>query len=144
MEEKQVGIELRKLINLIGREVSKVAKDIPEGNVTEMHVNIIHYLQKAGSEGVMQKDIEQAFTIRKSTASRILKLMEKNGVIERHGVDYDARLKRIVLTPKAMKHHKMMNEHAKELEQRITAGVSEEDLQVLFKVLAVMQKNLED
>lgn len=140
---RAVGLELRRLNNLITREVSKIARDIPFGNVTEMHANMVDYLIEAGKDGVMQKDIEQAFTIRKSTASRILKLMEKNGVIARHGVEYDARLKRITLTEDAGHHYKMMKEYAEDMELRLSAGISQEDMDIFFKVLKKMQSNLE-
>ena len=49
-----------------------------------------------------QKDFEQQFNIRRSTASNILALIEKNGLIQRESVPYDARLKKIVLTDKAI------------------------------------------
>lgn len=140
--EKAVFIELRKLHNLFVREASKVAKDFPVSRVTEMHANIMRYLLEAGEEGVMQKDIEQAFTIRKSTASRILKLMEKNGLIDRHGVDYDARLKKIVLTEKALKHGEMMRSEGEKMERRICTGISEEELDIFFAVLSKIESNL--
>lgn len=143
---RTVGRELRKLNNLISREVSastKTLEDRADHNVTEMHLNIVEYLVEAGPEGVMQRDIEEAFTVRKSTASRILKLMEKNGIIERHGVDYDARLKKIVLTEAAAQHQRQMRGKVKRMEERLTAGISEEELEQFFAVLEKMQRNIE-
>lgn len=55
----------------------------------------MRYLLETGEDGALQKDIEEVFTIRMSTASRILSLMESNGFIERREVDYDTRLKRV-------------------------------------------------
>lgn len=141
---KAVGIEVRRLSNLLAREVTKIDRDFINDSITEMHANVMDYLLEAGEQGVMQKDIEQAFTIRKSTASRILKLMEKKGIIERHGVDYDARLKRIVLTPAAAAKHELLRAHAEAMERRITAGVSKADLETFFTVIEKMQHNLEE
>lgn len=142
MAKKTVGIELRRLSNLIAREVSKATKDVPDENITEMHVNIIEYLIEHGEDGVMQKDIEHEFTIRKSTASRILQLMEKRGVISRQGVDYDARQKKITLTHRAIERHRFIMTSAKEMEQRMTDGISDSDLETFFSVLLKMQSNL--
>ena len=47
-------------------------------------------------------DVEAAFNLSRSTTTNILQLMEKNGIIRREGVDYDARLKRLVPTEKAV------------------------------------------
>lgn len=141
--EKAAFVELRKINNLLARESSKTTKDFPESRLTEMHANIMRYLLKAGEEGVLQKDIEQVFTIRKSTASRILKLMEANGFIERRGVDYDARLKRIFLTPSAWEHSEIMRIEGEKMERRIRTGISEEDMKTFFKVLSQMEKNLD-
>ena len=60
-----------------------------------MHASTMRYLLETGEDGALQKDIEEVFTIRMSTASRILSLMESNGFIERREVDYDTRLKRV-------------------------------------------------
>ena len=62
---------------------------------------ILHFML-AQSEDVFQRDIEEAFSLRPPTASEILKKMEQNGLISRQPVSYDARLKKIVLLPKAL------------------------------------------
>ena len=96
-----LGIALRNVNILIKRsmENSPVKKEMD--NVTGMHGYIIGYLKSRGSEDVFQRDVEQRFSMRRSTATAILQLMEKNGLIIRSAVDYDARLKRIQLTEKA-------------------------------------------
>ena len=52
------------------------------------------------------KDIEKEFSINRSTTSEMLKLMCKNGMITREEVDYDARLKKIVLTEASRQHNR--------------------------------------
>ena len=44
---------------------------------------IIDYIYDRGNDPVFQRDIEKEFTIRRSTATELLKLMEKNGLITR-------------------------------------------------------------
>lgn len=139
-----VGVELRKLNNLIARKVSKAMKDSPYVNITKMHINMIDYLMEAGPAGVLQRDIQQAFVIRKSTTSRILKLMEKNGMIQRISVEHDARLKKIVLTKDAVQRYQNMKQFAEKLDLLITQGIPEKDLQVFFTVLEKMQQNLNE
>ena len=61
----------------------------------------LHFLL-AQTEDVFQKDIEEEYSIRPSTATELLKQMEANGLIRREPVAYDNRLKKIVLTDKAL------------------------------------------
>ena len=57
---------------------------------------IIGYLAHNQERPVYQKDLEKAFNVTRSTASKVLTLMEKKGFIERRAVKEDARLKEIV------------------------------------------------
>ena len=94
-----------------------------------------------------QRDIEEEFRIRRSTASGILKLMEKNGFIyrksvARDSVARDARLKQIVPTEKAEKFRMDILMNIKETERRLTEGIPKPDLEVCLKVLRHMLLNL--
>ena len=59
------------------------------------------FLARNRGREIYQHTIEQKFCITRSTASRVLALMEKKGLIARESVEHDARCKRIVLTDKA-------------------------------------------
>ena len=75
---------------------------------------------------------------------RILKLMEKNGVIRRESTPYDARLKRIVITEKGAGLKDQIAKDVVHLEETLMLGISQEDLNVFLKVLDQMLKNLEE
>jgi len=107
-----------------------------------MHGWVIDYLMQHSDSQIMQRDLEQAFSIRKSTVSRAIKLMEKNGMIKREPVAYDARLKRICFTEEAVKAQKAIEEAAKKVEQEATKGISQQELDVFFKVLMKVKENL--
>ena len=68
--------------------------------------------------------------------------MEKNGLITREPVPYDARLKRIVMTEKAISLHKSVKEDIDLAEERITKGISAEELELLRSVLSRIRDNL--
>ena len=61
----------------------------------------LHFLL-AQTDDIFQKDIEEEYSIRPSTATELLKQMEKNGLILREKVHYDNRMKKIDLTDKAL------------------------------------------
>lgn len=52
-------------------------------------------------QDIYQKDIEEEFGIRPSSATGLLQALEQQGLIRREAVSLDGRLKKIVLTEKA-------------------------------------------
>ena len=103
----------------------------------------LHFLL-AQTEDVFQKDIEEEYSIRPSTATELLKQMEKNGLILRQPVPYDNRLKKIVLTDKALTYRQQVVEDLTALEETLVSGISEEDLEVFFNVIEKMMDNLSE
>ena len=69
--------------------------------------------------------------LRPSTASQLLKQMEKNGLIVRESVSYDNRLKKIVLTEKALKYKGQVVDDLTRLEETLVQGISQEELNTL-------------
>lgn len=90
---------------------------------------------------MFQKDVEEEYSLRPPTATKILKDMEKNGLIRRETVPYDARLKRIVVTEKGIQYQEMIRESLEETERRLTAGITEDDLATFFRVISRMIRN---
>lgn len=103
----------------------------------------LHFLL-AQTEDVFQKDIEEEYSIRPSTATELLKQMEANGLIRREPVSYDNRLKKIVLTDKALMYKQQVVEDLTSLEKTLTKGISEEDMEVFFEVIEKMMDNLSE
>ena len=103
----------------------------------------LHFLL-AQTEDVFQKDIEEEYGIRPSTASQLLKQMEKNGLIVRESVSYDNRLKKIVLTEKALKYKGQVVDDLTRLEETLVQGISQEELNTFFHVIRKMTDNLSE
>ena len=72
----------------------------------------------------------------------MLKLMEKNGIITRESVDYDARLKKIVLTEKAVAIHKKAVKNIEMIESTLKNGITDEELASFYKVADKIKLNL--
>lgn len=101
----------------------------------------LHFLL-AQTEDIFQKDIEEEYSIRPSTATELLKQMEKNGLITRKPVDYDSRLKRIVVTEKALSYKNQVIEDLEGLEKALVRGIDEDKLEIFFEVIEKMLDNL--
>ncbi|KRN97986.1 MarR family winged helix-turn-helix transcriptional regulator [Companilactobacillus kimchiensis] len=90
------------LLKVASNEISRgINTFASKYGLTGTQVQIIHYLADTDNDNIYQKTIESEFNIRRSTATNILKTMERNGLILRRSVKNDSRLKRIVLSDKS-------------------------------------------
>ena len=144
MEKTSVGMELRSLNNLIRRyfHFSSHKKEIE--SATRSNGWIIAYLADREESDIFQKDIEDHFTITRSTASKVLSLMEQKGLVQRQAVEQDARLKKIVLTEKARDLSKIMRKEAEKMEEALVQGFSDEEIETLFSYIKRMKDNISD
>lgn len=146
MDEIWIGREIHSLHNLIHRyfEFSSHKKEVE--TVTGNNGWIIGYLAKNADEGrdVYQRDIEGHFTIARSTVSKVLRLMEQKGLIQRQPVARDARLKKIVLTEKARKIEGLLRSDAERMERTLIRGFTQEEVKTLYSYIQRMKKNITD
>lgn len=142
MDEIWIGREFHSLNNLIHRyfEFSSHKREVE--TVTGNNGWIIGYLSENADKDIYQRDIEKHFTIARSTASKVLRLMEEKGLIQRQPVAHDARLKKIILTQKAYEIKGLMREDAEMMERTLTQGFTEEELKTLHSYIQRMKENI--
>lgn len=141
--DKYVSFEIRTLTNLLRRHVDASSTKKYIDNLTGMHGWVIGYLYDRRDKDVFQRDLEEEFTVRRSTATAILQLMEKNELVTRQPVSYDARLKKLELTPKALELHRMIAKDIEQMEKLLTKGISEQELAAFFVTIGKLKKNIE-
>jgi DNA-binding MarR family transcriptional regulator len=134
--------EIKSLSHLAGRQIEKALVDDCADNPTGMQGIIIGYLSRNIDRDTFQRDIEAEYQIRRSTATGILQLMEKNGLIERHAVEQDARLKKLVLTQKAvnLQEHVMHVIHG--IERQAESGLTEDEITMFLSTLHKIKKSI--
>ena len=143
MGDRKIGFELHRSSRLVKRYMDNDASKLYIDKMTGTHGWAIGFFYHNRDRDIFQKDFEQEFNIRRSTASNILALIEKNSLITRESVPYDARLKKITLTQKALDIQCIVDKAFENLEENIKKGISEEELQVFFKVIDKINSNLE-
>lgn len=104
---------------------------------------IIAYIAENYDRDVFQRDLEKEFDITRSTASKNVDLLVENGFIVREPVDYDARLKKLVLTDKATDVFKIMRNDRASLEQQMLKGFTDDEKKQLRVFLKRLASNLE-
>ena len=114
-----------------------------EGDSLTAHQDwVLRYLIRSEGSDVVQRDIEKEFSIRRSTASRTLQLMEKNGYIRREPVSYDARMKKLLITEKGKEARARMQDRLERFEAQLQKGISEEDLELVTRIVGQMEENI--
>ncbi|MBD2867110.1 MarR family winged helix-turn-helix transcriptional regulator [Paenibacillus arenilitoris] len=142
-KDRSVALELRTVRNLLKRQVDGFISQKFGDQLTGMHGWALKFFIDNKDKDIFQRDFEHQFSIRRSTASKILQLMEKNNLITRQSVPYDARLKRIVFTPTAVEYYEAIIGKYVELERELKSGLSREELDTFFGVLDKIKSNLE-
>lgn len=140
---KYVGFQIRIVSNLIKRKIDNLITDELNGNITRIQGWIIDYIHRNKDRDIFQKDIEEEFSIRRSTATIILKSMEKNNLITRSSVSYDARLRKIELTEKAININKNFRKIISRFEEKLIEELSQEEIDTFFDILGKIKMNLE-
>ena len=139
----RIGPEIKAISNLIKREIGNYDSGKYIEEATGNNMFIIGYLARHKDEDVFQKDLEELFSVRRSTMSGIILRMEQKGFLIRENVEHDARLKKLVLTEKGWQIHEMMECIVTDTEKKLMAGFSDEEKDMLFLLLKKLRQNLE-
>ena len=141
---KDIGFVVRILSNKLKRQIDIGVSKCDIGGITRMQCWVIGYLcGNVEKKDIFQKDVEVEFNIRRSTATGILQIMEKNGLITREAVSCDARLKKLILTEKALGIHQKIKAQIVLVEQRIAKDLTKDEVETFFRLVNKISKNIE-
>ena len=139
-QEEQIAMRsIKRLSNGISREMCAA---FGSGLFSGAQGRTLHFLLAHTKSDIFQKDIEEEFGLRPPTATALLKELEQRGLIRKEPVPYDARKKKIVVTEEALQYKDCVLKGLKELDQKLTARISDEEMQVFFYVTGKMLDNL--
>lgn len=140
----QIGFKIKCLSNLLRRRMLKDCSTLSKDAEDFCFVQgwIIDYVVKTGE--VYQRDLEKRFNMRRSSVTKTLQNMEKNGLVLRQSVDSDARLKRIVLTEKAKLFNEQMRQSIYQTEQALKNGLTEEEVTTFLMIADKIFNNLRE
>lgn len=139
---RAISFEIRMLSNMIKRRLDEGTAEEGDYGLTGMQGWVIGYIRTNDGREIFQRDLEKAFNIRRASVTSVLKLMERNELIVREPVAYDARLKKITLTPKARNLHEMYVQRFMDFEKLLRQGLTEEELVAFFEISEKLKKIL--
>lgn len=132
--------QLTKAANLIRRKM-RAFGDL-EG-LTFAQTRVLYFILR-NSDEVYQKDIEEEYMLRPSTATALLQSMEQLGLIERVQSFEDGRRKQILPTEKGDSLKMEVEQKIDQLEQCLARGLTREELEAFFRITDKMIENLKD
>ena len=143
-KEKRLGLAISGASHLFKRAVDNAVNVRGEEKLTGVQGFVIRYLAKNKDKDIFQKDIENELTIRRSTATAILQLLEKNGYISRVHYEKDGRQKKIILTEKALKRHHIFTEEIDKLEEKLYKDLSQQEVDSFLRIIDKIKANIGD
>lgn len=142
-EKRVVGFALKCVTNQIRRKLDARFSENGIEDISGMQGPMLGFIDaKSRTQPVFQKDIEKEFNIRRSTATVMLQKLEQKDLIVREAVEEDARLKKIVLTPKAEALNQRIREQIDAFHEELEAGLTEEEKEQFFVILDKIKRNL--
>lgn len=136
-----MGRRIRKLDNMLMRNMQLALSGQGVDEVTAMNGFIIQYLHHHADQIIYQRDIEREFKIGRSAVTNILTRMEENGFIHRETDGGDARLKRLTLTAKGEEQSQLLHDTIKWLNSEQLDGISAGEQEQFFSTLEKIEGN---
>lgn len=146
----RIPIQLYKLTNVMMRAGQNCILDLhKEFNIENENFScvngwILHFLYNNQDHAVFQRDVEREFLFTRSTASKIIRLMESKQWIKSESVPEDARLKALTITKNAKNYRDVMREVMACLDSRMLKGFSEEETKQLESFILRMLDNMKE
>ncbi len=140
----RLGGEIRCVSNLIKRKIDSDPIFSEQNKVTGTHGYMLGFLchKSNSNEPVYQKDLEQAFSIRRSTVTEILNTMESNGLIIRENSNIDKRLKKLTVTERGYQTHKLIVSRLNALDDELRNLLTKDELNAFISGLEKLKNNL--
>ncbi len=138
IQDKHAARYISKLSNKLRRRIDAFSR---KDNFSGSQGKVLHFILAQNTD-IFQKDIEEEYSLRPSSATELLKKMEQNGLIYREPMPNDARMKRIVVTEKATQYKDIVWKHITDLENELIRDIPSEDMAVFFRVIEKMMDNL--
>lgn len=140
--DRLFGTLIKKANNAVTRDAERFAQTL---GLTSVQISIIDYVShEENKRDIFQKDVEKEFNIRRATATSALRLMEERDLLVRVSVKSDARLKRIILTPKAHALAEQINDYFNKTEDRMVKAIGVENKSLFKNALNQVIEELSD
>ena len=150
MKQRLIGGEVRRLQNLLSREIDSYVRSLgnygelisgPNMFICKSHILFCNFFSiEHEGEDIHQCDLEKVLQTTKSTCSKVLSTMERKGLIARVNAQ-DNRCKKIVITEFG---RNIINDFDKKIyahDSKLVEGLSQDEIDTFLHCLEVMKQN---
>ncbi|MBE5958337.1 MAG: MarR family transcriptional regulator [Lachnospiraceae bacterium] len=141
-DKDQIGFQIRQINIMFMRYLELVHCTENDVFPKVTHGWILRYLAEREGMDTYQRDVEKDFKLSRASVTKMLTCLEEEGYISREAVEFDARLKKIVLLEKGLEAHKLVVESIEKIEKNLERGISEDELETFFKVTSKVRDNI--
>ena len=127
---KASSMALKRMYNEVGSEYG----------ITQTIGIVLVYIAK---DGISPGKLSEKLEMKKSSLTRLLNKMEKDGCIYKKNDSIDKRITKIYLTEKGIKRRRIAKEAVLGFNKRIMASVSDTELDAFIKVSKIVAKEVE-
>ena len=138
---EEIGLELRVVSNLIYDKMNKLA--LKSENLTMHQCLILQYLSQNSKKEVVQKDIEQLFSIKRSTANQMLRTLEERGYIARTVSAEDSRKNIITPTKTGIAASKHLTDNMCDFMKKLHGDITRDEIEQFEKPLFKLRNTIE-
>lgn len=138
MEKREIGKTLMIAQNHVVRLFEKMKNDTI---LPRSQGRILRFIYNNKERDIYQKDIENEFNLRRSSATEILQKLESIHMIKRISDENDKRIKKIQITKEGEKIAQDMIYNIQKVEKILHQDILQEDLEIFFKVIDRMIEN---
>lgn len=144
-QQRAIGFEIKCLSNMIRRKLDTTFSAPEFDGLTGAQNAMMGYIMDhEETQDIFQRDIEEEFNIRRSSATVMLQGLEQRGYIRRTQIEKDARLKKVELTEKARKLQKRVRAEIDQFHEQLEKDLSQEEKEEFFRLLDKIKSNLKE
>ncbi len=140
----EIGFQIHGLSHMIKWLTHQYGGEDGEHSGAGIYGWLVGFLYDNRDKDIYQRDLQQQFSVRRSTMTGILQAMERDGMITRHPVEWDARLKKIQLTEKAIQRQERFQQTIAGIEARLSAGLTPEEKASFISICEKIRSTLEE
>lgn len=136
-------LKLGRLIKIIHNTFeTELNNQLKKYGLTKVQCDVLIYLDRNVDKEVIQRDIEKFFGISNPTVSGILDRLEHKELIQRLVSSKDARYKYIEQTDKARHLHQKLKSNMEQMEKKLRANLTNEEIATLQYLLEKVLMNI--
>ncbi len=144
MAKEEVGHALFRLNSTLRRFIDSNTHNREHEPLNGPSMWLLRFLAENRDAAVYMKDVEKRFGLTRSTASKTVDLLVRNGLIERRTDEKDMRLRRLILTRRA---ESLLEDICRDhmlVESTLTQGFAEEEKIQVLHYLERMRENIDN